>query len=87
VDIVTGSFLTFGVPIIVDMDTSASGDMGVMARDLATMQTIDSPEVKHADADTIDWIPAVGIEALVRSYAKIIDQVNLVEMAQLRIKN
>ena len=87
VDIVAGSFLTFGVPIIVDMDTSASGDMGVMARDLATMQTIDSPEIKHADADTIDWIPAVGIEALVRSYAKIIDQVNLVAKRELERAN
>ena len=87
VDIVTGSFLTFSVPIIVDMDMGASGDMGSMARDLATMQTIDSPEVKHADADTIDWIPAVGIEALVRSYAKIIDQVNLLTKKELERAN
>jgi hypothetical protein len=86
IDIVTGSFLTFGVPILVDMDTNASGDMGNMARDLPSMQTIDSPEVKHADADIADWIPAVGIEALLRSYAKIIDQVSTLTKNELELK-
>jgi hypothetical protein len=83
IDVVVGSFHTFGVPIIVDMDNGASGDMGSMARDLPSIQTIDSPEIKHADADTPEWIPAVGIEALVRSYAKIIDQTGSLTKAQL----
>jgi hypothetical protein len=84
VEIVGRSLLTFGVPLIVDMDSGASGDMGSMARDLPTMQTIESPEVKHADADTIEWIPAVGIEAIARAYAKIIDQVNTLVRAELQ---
>jgi hypothetical protein len=87
VDVVTSSFLTFGVPLLVDMDNNASGDMGNMARDLPSMQTIDSPEVKHADADTADWIPAPGIEALVRSYAKIVDEVNKLTKGDLELKN
>jgi hypothetical protein len=62
VDLVGSSLLTFGVPLIADMDNGASGDMGSIARDLPTMQTIESPEVKHADADTVEWIPMTDAE-------------------------
>src|SRR5204863_2611995 len=86
VNIVGSALFTFGVPLIVDMDNGASGDMGSMARDLPTMQTIESPEVKHADADTIEWVPAVGIEAIGRAYAKIIDQVNTLNRVDLQPK-
>ena len=42
--------------------------------------------VKHTDADTIEWIPAVGIEAIARAYAKVIDQVNRLTRADLQPK-
>jgi hypothetical protein len=83
IDIVTSAFKTFGVVVFADMDTNMSGDMGVMSRDLPTVQTIQSPEIKHTDADTVEWIPAAGIEALVRSYAKTLDEVNKLSRAEL----
>jgi hypothetical protein len=84
VDLFSGSLFTFGVPLIVDMDPNASGDMGVMSRDLPTVQTIESPEVKHTDADTIEWVPAVGIEAIARAYSKFIDQMNTLNRTDLQ---
>jgi hypothetical protein len=81
--IVTSAFKTFGVVVIADMDANMSGDMSVMSRDLPTVQTIQSPEIKHTDADMVEWIPAAGIEALVRSYAKTLDEVNKLSRAEL----
>jgi len=86
VDLFGSALFTFGVPLIVDMDPNASGDMGSMARDLPTVQTIESPEVKHTDADTIEWVPSVGIEAIARAYAKFIDQVNTLARADVQAK-
>jgi hypothetical protein len=42
-----------------------------------------SPDDKHSDQDTIDWVPAAGLEAVTRAYAKIIDQVNTFTRQQL----
>ena len=47
-----------------------------MARDVPTIQVITSPEIKHTEQDTPDWVPAVGLEQIARAYAKIIDGAN-----------
>ncbi len=47
-----------------------------MARDVASMQVITSPEIKHTEQDTPDWVPAVGLEQITRAYARIIDGAN-----------
>ena len=47
-----------------------------MARDVPSMQVITSPEIKHTEQDTPEWVPAVGLEQVARAYAKIIDGVN-----------
>jgi hypothetical protein len=86
VGVVTSALRTFGVPVLADMDPNASGDMGVMSRDLPSVQTIQSPEIKHTDADTVEWVPAAGLEAVTRAYAKIIDEVNKLDRAAL-VKN
>ena len=69
--------------VTADMDPGASGEMGSIARDVPSMQVITSPEIKHTEQDTPDWVPAAGLEQIARAYAKIIDEVNKLDRAQL----
>jgi hypothetical protein len=75
-DVVLDAFDRFNVGITADMDPGASGEMGRMARLVPSMQVITSPEIKHTEQDTPEWVPAVGLEQIARAYAKIIDDVN-----------
>jgi hypothetical protein len=65
------------------MDPRSSGEMGIMARDVPTLQLIRSPVTKHTDADIPEWVPAVGLEQVGRAYAKIIDEVNKLDRQDL----
>lgn len=66
------------------MEPNASGDMGAVSRDLPSVQLIVSPVYYHSDQDRPDIVPEAGLEAVVRAYAKIIDEVNRLERADLR---
>jgi hypothetical protein len=57
--------------------------MGRMARDVPSMQVITSPEIKHTEQDTPEWVPAVGLEQIARAYARIIDGLNGLDRAQI----
>jgi Peptidase family M28 len=83
-DVVLDSFNRFNVGVTGDMETGASGEMGRMARDVPTIQVITSPEIKHTEQDTPEWIPAVGLEQIARAYARIIDGVNTLERSELQ---
>jgi len=82
-DTVLKSYATFGVGLIADMDPNASGDMGVVAKDLPSIQIIRSPVTKHTDDDKPEWVPAAGLEAVARAYARIIDDVNKLDRKDL----
>lgn len=82
-NIALDSFGRFNVGITADMDPGASGEMGSMARDVPTMQVITSPEIKHTEQDTPEWVPASGLEEITRAYARIIDEVNKLDRKQL----
>jgi hypothetical protein len=71
--IVLDAFNRFNVGVTADMDPGASGEMGRIARLVPSMQVITSPEIKHTEQDTPEWVPAVGLEQITRAYAKIID--------------
>ena len=58
--------------------------MGAVARDITSLQVITSPEIKHTEQDTADWVPAVGLEQIARAYAKIIDGVDDLKLAELQ---
>jgi hypothetical protein len=75
-DIVLGAYQKFGVNVVADMDPSASGEMGAIATLAPSIQIIHSPEIKHTDHDVPEGVPAPGLEAIGRAYAKIIDEVN-----------
>jgi Zn-dependent M28 family amino/carboxypeptidase len=77
------AYKSFGVTIYDRMEPSASGDMGHVDRDAPAVQLIESPVWYHTDHDTPDVVPAAGLEAAARAYAKIIDQVNKLDRRQL----
>jgi hypothetical protein len=80
-DIVLGAYQTFGVGVVGDMDPGASGEMGQIARLTPSVQLIHSPEIKHTDHDVPEGVPAAGLEAVARAFAKIIDEVNKLDRA------
>lgn len=82
-DAALGAFARFNVGVTADMDPGASGEMGTVARDVPSMQVITSPEVKHTEQDTPEWVPASGLEEIARAYAKIIDEVNRLDRKEL----
>jgi hypothetical protein len=83
VDITLAAYHTFGVGVIGDMDPGATGEMGAIAKLAPSIQTIRSPEAKHTDADIPEFVPAVGLEAVARAYAKIIDEANKLDRPAL----
>jgi hypothetical protein len=82
-EIALQSFSRFNVGITADMDPNASGEMGSVARDAPSIQVITSPEVKHTEQDTEEWVPAVGLEEITRAYARIIDELNKLDRKQI----
>lgn len=83
-DATLDAFQRFNVGVTADMDPGASGEMGSMARDVPTIQVITSPEIKHTEQDTPEWVPSAGLEQIARAYARIIDEVGKMTRAQLR---
>jgi len=82
-DIVLDAFNRFNVGVTADMEPGASGEMGRMARDVPSMQVITSPEIKHTEQDTPEWVPAVGLEQIARAYARIIESLNRLGRRQI----
>ena len=65
------------------MDPTATGEMGAIFRLTPSLQLIRSPENKHTDADIPEYVPAAGLEAVGRAYAKIIDEANKLDIKAL----
>jgi hypothetical protein len=77
------SFRRFNVGVTADMDPGASGEIGSLDRDAPVIQVITSPEIKHTEQDTPEWVPAAGLEQIARAYARIIDEVNKIDRRDL----
>jgi hypothetical protein len=82
-DLTLDAYRTTGVGVIGDMDSSATGEMGAIARLAPSVQLIRSPESKHTDADIRAFVPSSGLEAVGRAYAMIIDGANKLERPEL----
>ena len=82
-DLVLSAYRTFGVGVVGDMDPTATGEMGAIFRLTPSLQLIRSPENKHTDSDIPEYVPAAGLEAVGRAYAKIIDEVNKLDIKAL----
>jgi hypothetical protein len=73
----------FGVTIYDDMENNASGDMSPMDRDVPSIQLIESAAYYHTDQDIPEHVPAPGLAAVARAYAKMIDEVNELEKSDI----
>jgi hypothetical protein len=83
-DAALSAFMRFNVGVTADMDPGASGEMGQLARDVPSVQVITSPEIKHTEQDTPEWVPSSGLEQIARAYAKIIDAANTMDRKALQ---
>jgi hypothetical protein len=82
-DIVFKDFSLFGVGLYNGTNIIPTGDMLRLYDAVPGIEVIESNEFYHSDMD-IDSVPAVGLEAITRAYAKVIDDVNQLELSQLR---
>jgi len=81
--IVANSFKTFGIAIYSRPETRPGGELGVVYTDAPSVHIIDHA-IYHTDLDTPALVPEPGLEAAVRAFARIIDDVNKVEIGALR---
>jgi len=81
--IVLDAYRMFGVTIYDDMDGTTTGDMSHIDRDAPSVQLIESALYYHTNLDTPDYVPAPGLEAVTRAYAKVIDDVNTLDRQSL----
>jgi len=81
--IVANSFKTFGVSIYSRPEARPGGELGVVFTDAPSFHIIDHA-FYHTDLDTAAIVPEAGLEAAVRAFAKIIDEVNHVDLDGLR---
>ena len=66
------------------MDGRATGEMMAIDKEAPPVQHIRSPEHKHTDWDVPERVPAAGIEAAARAFAKIVDRVNTLDLDELQ---
>ena len=83
-DITLDAYRTFGVTVIGEMDGRATGEMMAIDKDAPSVQLIRSPEHKHTDGDVPELVPAAGLEAAARAFAKILDQANELDLEELQ---
>src|SRR5207244_9822671 len=81
--IVAKSFKTFGIAIYSRPEARPGGELGVVFTDAPSFHIIDHT-IYHTDLDTAALVPEPGLEAAVRAFATIIDEVNKVDVARLR---
>ncbi len=81
--IVTKDWDLFGISRYVKATASGSGDLGALDHLAPSIDLIQATPFYHSDHDTLDSISLWGIEAVTRSYAKIIDDLNKVELGDL----
>jgi hypothetical protein len=82
-DIVLKTFQEYGIALYSRPEGRPGGELGEVFTDAPSFHIIDHT-VYHTDMDTLDAVPAYGMEQSARAFAKIIDQVNQVELRDLR---
>ncbi len=60
-----------------------AGEMGYFFDRAPSLQLLDVGMFAHTDKETADIIPWTGLESVTRAYARIIDAVNKMTIAQL----
>jgi Peptidase family M28 len=81
--IVARTFQTFGIAIYSRPEVRPGGELGNFYQDAPSVHIIDHA-IYHTDLDTPDLVPEPGLEAVVRAFAKIIDEANKLDLKELR---
>jgi hypothetical protein len=80
--IVMKDFKDYGMALFSRPETRPGGELGVFYQDAPSFHIIDQV-VYHTDLDTPNVVPAAGLEQSAHVFAKIIDDVNKVDMSAL----
>lgn len=82
--IVSTAYDTFGVSLLERRSANAAGEIGRIQNLAPSMQLIDTGLYWHSDRETPDIIPANGLAAVTRAYAKIVTDIGPVPLKELQ---
>ena len=82
--IVDKAFKEYGIALYSRPEPRPGGELGGMASAAPSFHIIDHT-VYHTTLDTLDAVPAYGLEQSARAFAKVIDEVNKLQLGQLRV--
>ncbi|MEP7308538.1 MAG: M28 family peptidase [Acidobacteriota bacterium] len=82
-DIIKNGFAMFGVPTQIDEGGSA-GELRAVQFDAPSFYLHNKGVYYHASADTVDVVPATGLRTATQAFAKIFDDINRVDLKDLR---
>ena len=83
---VADTFREFGVALYTIPEASPGGELSQFARAAPSFHIIDHV-FYHTSIDTMDWTPAVGMEAVARAYLKVIDTANQMTVSEIKGPN
>ena len=84
IDIAIKAFYSFGVPTYAGTDGVAMAEISSVSRLVPSFGVINVDTYYHTDNETPDKVPWTGLGAVTRAFAKIIDDVNKVEIKDLQ---
>jgi len=82
--IVDRVFKQYGIALYSRPEPRPGGELGGMATAAPSFHIIDHT-VYHTTLDTLDAVPAHGLDQSARAFAKVIDEVNKLPLSQLRV--
>jgi hypothetical protein len=83
--ILVNDFKLFGVALYELPSTryGVAGDLTKFTEDAPGIEVIESNAFYHSNFDTPDVVPAAGLESITRAYAKIIDDINQLDLKDI----
>ncbi|HEV3056669.1 MAG TPA: M28 family peptidase [Vicinamibacterales bacterium] len=84
-ELLVDDFRMFGVGLYELPSTrfAVAGDLSKLTEDAPGIEVIESNAFYHSDQDKPDIIPAAGLESITRGYAKLIDDINKLDLKDI----